>query len=143
MTCAVSSGQLDQLRRVFHRTPLKNTYGLELSFVDGRAVFDMPYNAAFDNAFGGIHGGVFATLMDYAAWFTIATKYKSCVVTVDVHIQLLERVERVNLRASAEIVRAGQRLAVARMHVSTDAGRVVAVGTGTFAVTSTPLTALS
>jgi uncharacterized protein (TIGR00369 family) len=140
---AGDDGRLQQLRAVFDRTPLKRTYGLELSITDGRAIFEMPYNAAFDNAYGSVHGGVFATLMDYAAWFTIAAKYRRCVAMVDVHVQLLERVERERLRASAELVRAGQQLAVARMRVSTGTDRLVAVGSATFAVTSIPLAALS
>ena len=132
--------QTERLHALFNRAPVKRTYGMELSFNgNGQAMFDMPYKPDFDHAFGGIHGGVFATLMDYAGWFTVATKYKYWVATVDLQIQLLEPAEKAHLRSIGELVRAGQRLAMARMEVRTDKSALVAVGTATFAVTSLPI----
>ncbi|HEU5322522.1 MAG TPA: PaaI family thioesterase [Methylomirabilota bacterium] len=136
----MNEAHLERLKAVFDRAPVKRTYGMELSFNDrAQAVFDMPYRPDFDHALGGIHGGVFATLMDYAGWFTAATRYKVWLATIDLQIQLLEGVEKAHLRATGELVRAGQRVAVARMEVRTDADKLVAIGTGTFAVTAVPL----
>jgi uncharacterized protein (TIGR00369 family) len=133
-------GHVERLKAVFARAPVKRTYGMELSFDErGRAVFDLPYNPAIDNAIGGVHGGAFATLMDYAGWFAVATQYAHWLATVDLHVQLLQPVDKAHLRAFGEIVRAGERLAVAKMEVRTLDGRVVAIGSGTFAVTSVPL----
>ena len=131
---------VERLKAVFARAPVRQTYGMELSFDDqGRAVVDLPYNPGIDNAIGGVHGGAFATLMDYAGWFAAALQYEHWLATVDLHVQLLQSVEQGPLRAIGEVVRAGQRLAVAKMEVRAGDGRVVAIGSGTFAVTAVPL----
>lgn len=49
------------------------TFGMRLVF-DGeyRGVVTLPYNPGLDHAQRGIHGGVYMTLLDTAAWFTSA-----------------------------------------------------------------------
>lgn len=132
--------RIERLQALFEKGPVKRTYGIELSFNgNGQAILDMPYKPDFDNSVGRIHGGVFATLMDYAGWFTVAAKYRHWLALVDLQIQLLEPAEKAHLRSIGELVRAGQRLAMARMEVRIEEGRLVAVGSGTFAVTSLPM----
>lgn len=86
-----------------------------------------------------MHGGAIATLLDNAGWFTAATRYDTWIATTDLHVQLLENVQGQALRARGELIRAGKRLATARMEVRLTDGKLVAIGSGTFAVTSVPL----
>ena len=101
----------------------------------GEAVFQMPYNSQFDHGLGDTHGGVLATLLDNAGWFTVAAHYGRWVLTADLNMKLLEPVQKNNLVASGHLVRAGKTLAVATMEVTAEDGRLIAIGSGTFSVT--------
>ena len=125
---------------LFDKAPIKHTYGMQLSYdAEGCAVFHMPYNPRLDHFLGGIHGGVIATLLDNAGWFTAATYYDNWVATVEFHVRLLEAVEKVDLVSRGRIVKLGKRFSIGEMEVRTAAGLLVAVGSGTFAETSAPL----
>jgi uncharacterized protein (TIGR00369 family) len=129
-----------KLISVAKAAPIIQTFGMTLSYNDNNeAVFDMPYNAQFDHAAGGIHGGVYATLLDNAGWFTVCPYYGYWVATVEYQTRLLEHVEGEALQAIGKIVRLGKRLATAQMELRTQAGKLVAMGSGTFAVTSVVL----
>lgn len=130
----------EMMLRLFARAPIKQAFGMELSYDgEGRALFDMPYNPALDHFLGGIHGGIIATLLDNAGWFTAATCYDTWVATVELQVRLLVAVEQVGLHAAGSLLKVGKRFAVGEMQVRTADGRLVAVGSGTFAVTSAPL----
>jgi len=140
--------QADVLRRrkklieLFDQAPIKRAYGMKLSYdQSGGAVFEMPYNPQLDHFQGGIHGAVIAALLDNAGWFTAATYYDHWVATVEFQARLLEAVAEVDLRSRGWIVKAGRRFAVSGMEVRTRRGLLVAVGSGTFAVTSAPMEA--
>ena len=69
----MSPDRLAELQRSFHeRARIARTLGLRLSFTeDRRAVVEMRYNPDYDHALGGVHGGIYMTLLDSAAWFTV------------------------------------------------------------------------
>ncbi|MBW2704075.1 MAG: PaaI family thioesterase [Deltaproteobacteria bacterium] len=122
---------------LFASAPIKATTGMELSYEDGRAIFEMPYNPGFDHAVGGIHGGAICTLLDNAGWFTAALQYDVWIATVDLNVKILEPASQEGLRAEGRLLRSGKRLAMAEMELrSASDGRLVATGSGTFAVTS-------
>ena len=126
---------------LYDLAPIKHFLGLDLSYSeDNRAVFDLPYRAELTNAMGSVHGGIVSTLLDNAGWFTAAQHYESWIATAELHVQLLGPAAEQPLRSRGELVRAGRRLAVARMEVHSADGTLVAIGSGTFSVTSRPLT---
>jgi len=128
-----------ELKALFEKAPFKHTFAMELTFdINGNAVLDMPYNPSFDHALGGVHGGVIATLLDNAGWFTVAVHTTTWVSTVEFHVRLLEPVANSHLQSRGRLVRMGKRLAVADMDVRTPDGSLVALGSGTFLVTSMP-----
>lgn len=108
---------------------------------EGHAVFELPHNPALEHAAHDTHGGILATLLDNAGWFTAAVEYDSWIATVELTVRLHEPARREDLRAVGRLVRAGRFLAVAEMEVRSASGRLVATGAGTFKVTSNGLTA--
>ena len=126
-----------QLLEAVHGAPISRTMGFRLSYNrQGEAVLEMPYNPGFDQP-EGIHGGVFATLMDSAGWFAVAPHYDHWISTVEFQVRLLEPVRRKDLQSIGHVVRIGKRLATATMQVKTrQDGRVTAVGSGTYSVTT-------
>ena len=127
----------EQLVSFFNRARLSKAFGMQISYDDnGAASFVMPYNPSFDHGMGGIYGGVIASMIDNAGWFTVAAQTDYWVSTVSLNIQLLEPAERVQIRSVGELVRTGKRLAVAKMEVLTETDSLIAIGSGTFSISS-------
>jgi len=128
-----------KLIALFERAPLPQHLGMTLRFDDAFVgTVAVPYAPFLDHGLGQVHGGILATLVDNAAWFTAAVHYDTWISTAEFNIRLLEPVEGEDLAATGKVVRIGRRLAAADAEVRTAAGRLVAVGGGTFAVTSVP-----
>jgi len=127
----------EELVALFSRAPIKKTFGMNLAFNDkNESVFELPHNPGLEHGLGDTHGGIIATLLDNAGWFAAAVQYDSWIATVEMQVHLLEPAKREPLRAVGRVLRAGQSLAVAEMEVRSLSGRLVATGSGTFAVTS-------
>lgn len=101
---------------------------------DGGAIVDLPYNPNLDHALGGIHGGVYATMLDTAGWFTAAavTDVSQWVATSDLTVHLLEPVLRTSLRSVGRLLKVGKRQVVAEMRLEDANGRLAGHGVGTF-----------
>lgn len=128
-----------RLKRLFDTAPIKHSLGMDLDYdAEGRAVFTLPYNPGFDHALGGVHGGVLATLLDNAGWFTIAPHYDCWISTVEFQTRLLEPVRAEALVATGRVVQLGRRLSTATMEVRAGA-RLVAIGSGVYTVSSIPI----
>ena len=107
-----------ELIELFHeKARIARTFGMRLSFTeDDTAVVDLPHNPGLDHAMGGIHGGVYATLLDTAGWFASAVA------------------ARIALRAEGRILKRGKRQDVVEMFLYDAAGELVGHGTGTMMV---------
>ncbi len=128
-----------ELQDLFGRAPIKQVYGMSASFPEpGCARFDLPYNPDFDHALHQVHGGVMATLLDNAGWFSVASYYDTWVNTAEFHVRLLRPAVEEHLYSIGRVVRAGNRLAVAEMEVRGENGTLVATGSGTFVVSDIP-----
>ena len=121
----------------FDKAPMKSTFGMTLSYDETlQAVFEMPFDPKMTHAFRDTHGGVVATLLDNAGWFTAATYYDYWVNTSELTVRLHEPARRDDLIGTGSVLRAGGRFCVATMEVRTPAGRLVASGSGCFVVSS-------
>lgn len=130
--------RIEELQQMFnHKAPIVRTFGMKLSYTpEGNAVVELPYNPALDHALGGIHGGIYATLLDSAGWFTAAAAHEeSCwVATSEMSLHLLAPVEQTSLRAVGRLLKRGKRQDVAEAHLYDGQERLVAHATGTFVV---------
>ena len=132
----MNSECIQQLLHTFNEVaPIAATFGMSLSYNEqGQAVVDLPYNPGLDHAQGGVHGGVYATMLDTAGWFTAAAAHDvGCwLATSEMSIHLLLPVERAPLRAVGRLIKRGKRQDVAEMHLYDGDGRLVGHATGTF-----------
>jgi uncharacterized protein (TIGR00369 family) len=126
----------EQLVDMFNnQAPIARTFGMRLSYNEQRqAVVDLPYNPGLDHALAGVHGGVYATMLDTAGWFTAAAAHdESCwLATSEMSVHLLLPVERASLRAVGRLIKRGKRQDVAEMHLYDGEGQLVGHATGTF-----------
>ena len=124
----------------FALAPMKKTFGMELIYEDnGDARFEMPYKESLCHAMKDTHGGVIATLIDNAGWFTAATRYDNWISTTEMTVRLHEPAHQEDLQGTGTIVRVGKRMCSTTMEVRTTSGRLVATGAGTFVVSSIPI----
>jgi uncharacterized protein (TIGR00369 family) len=132
----VNPERIQQLLHTFNEVaPIAGTFGMSLSYNEqGQAIVDLPYNPGLDHALGGVHGGVYATMLDTAGWFTAAAAHDvgSWLATSEMSIHLLLPVERASLRAVGRLIKRGKRQDVAEMHLYDGDGRLVGHATGTF-----------
>jgi len=124
----------------FHSAPISRSTGMRMAYNEnGEAVFTMPYNPNFDHAMHDVHGGIVATMIDNAGWFTVAPHYEFWIATVEFSTRLLEPVQKSDLVSVGKLVRRGKTLSVCNMEVKNTQGRLIATGAGTFMATTIPL----
>jgi uncharacterized protein (TIGR00369 family) len=128
------------LSEIFHSAPINKTTGLKLSYDrHGSAICTLPYNVQLNHGLGGIFGGILSSMMDLSGWFTVAPHYDSWLVTVEYSTRILEEVREVDLWSRGIIRKLGRTTAFADMEVYTKDEQLVAIGSGTFRLTTRPL----
>ena len=131
-----SPARREELLHLFNEVaPIARTFGMRLAYTeDDRAIITLPYNPALDHALGDIHGGIFATMLDNAGWFTAALGREDggWVATAELSMHLLRRATATALRAEAWFLKRGKRQDVLEMKLHDAAGDLVAHATGTF-----------
>ncbi len=126
--------EVDRIRR----SPAWQFLGLEVVASEaGRVVVEMPAREEMLNFAGVVHGGFISMLADSAMGRALhgGLPEGSRHVTFDLKMNFINgaRAEE-RLRATASVVRAGQRIALCECRVEAPDGRLVATGTGTFSV---------
>lgn len=120
--------------------PINQSFGMILHYNEkNEAVWNLPFNKNLTNGLN-IHGGVIATLLDNAGWFTVIQYFDNWIVTVEFSTRLLDTAKDDDLVATGHIVKLGKRITTASMEVVTKTdGRLIAIGSGTYSVTSAPI----
>jgi acyl-CoA thioesterase len=117
--------------------PLADLLGVtRLSMSGGQASFEVAVRPEHMNPHAVVHGGVIATLADYAMGGALSSRLEGAerCATLEVKINYLASVSGGRLRADASVVHRGRRVAVLEARVTDDTGRLVAVGLGSFAI---------
>jgi|GEM_PF-1626022 len=138
MTSSVNDDRRARLQARAATSRLAGTVGYRVRFEGERALLDLPYNASLDNGANAIHGGILCVLIDTAAWYAVALETDGWPATIELQTRFLAPAARTDLTASAHVVRAGKRLAVADVEVHTPDGTLIATGTATFALGARP-----
>lgn len=128
------------LADVYHTSPIGRTTGMRIVFDEqGHATCHWRHCRDFDHALHAVHGGLLATMLDNAGWFTAAAAHGGWVVTSDFQVRLLQSTAGEDLRAVGRLLRSGRRLTVVAMDVWSASGQHIATGNGTFCPTGQPL----
>lgn len=125
----------EQLLALFHeKAVISRTLGMRLSFdEEDRAVVTLPFNPAFTHP-NGIHGGVYATLMDSAGWFASAVRHSDShwIATSEMSIHFLRAAMNTELKAVGSILKIGKRQDIVEMRLYDGDGELVGHAVGTF-----------
>ncbi|MFX0070869.1 MAG: PaaI family thioesterase [Candidatus Hermodarchaeota archaeon] len=112
---------------------IAQNFGMKLTYnEENQAIITLPYNPLLDHAGDGIHGGVIATVLDNAGWFTIALARNGFVVTSEMSFHLLRPAANTEIWARGKIIRMGKRQAVAEMQCWDDNENLIAHSIGTY-----------
>jgi len=134
----INPERVKELLRMFNDSvSIARYFGMQLSFTDaGRAVIDLPYNRNLNHGRGGIHGGVYATMLDSAGALTAAVSHdSSCwLATSEMSVHFLLPAEFTSLRATGRIIKSGRRQDIVEMKLHDGEGRLVGHAAGTFIV---------
>lgn len=134
----MNTDRLPQLLAMFNeQAPIARAFGMRLSYTaEGHAVIDLPYNPALDHAQGGVHGGIYATLLDSAGWFAAAASHaEECwIATSEMSIHFLLPAARTALRAVGCVLKPGKRQDVVEMFLYDETQSLVGHAMGTFIV---------
>jgi uncharacterized protein (TIGR00369 family) len=102
---------------------------------EGRAVFEVVPGEKHYNPIGVVHGGLLTTLLDSAMGCAVQSLQPAGTgyTTVELHVNLVRAVgaDTGRLRAEAETIHRGSRVATAQGRVVDVAGRLYAHGTST------------
>jgi uncharacterized protein (TIGR00369 family) len=145
---ATSMSGLDYLRGIISgdiaRPPLGELLGIRITSIDpGRAVFSLDTGEHLYNPFGGVHGGVLATVLDSALGCAVQSTLAAGVAstTVDLNVTFVRPATRDTgrLTCEAEIIHSGRKISTARGHVVDDERRIYATGTTTCLILGQPV----
>ncbi len=133
-------------------TPFNRVLGMEVVWVkdDSLCVKFAMREDLIGNAYRGLlHGGVTASILDVvggmASFFNLRSKMKGQSIekaaerfirlgTIDLRIDYLRPGKGKEFTGVATILRSGSKIAVARMELHNEEGRLIAVGTGSYMV---------
>ena len=125
----------EYLLHMFHEeTLIRKTFGMKLAYdEEDRAIVTLPFNPALTHS-QGIHGGIYATLLDTAGWFASAVRHgeSQWVTTSEMSIHFLRPAMETELKAVGSILKKGKRQDIVEMRLYDSAGELVGHAVGTF-----------
>ncbi len=126
-----------QIRERMAASPFLQLLGVRLTRLHQDGItLECPFAASVSNVFGGIHGGVYATLADAAAAFAIHQQNGGFrrIATVDLKISYFRPVLEGKLLARARLLRMGSTLCTAAVEMTDNRRRAVATALVTYMV---------
>jgi acyl-CoA thioesterase len=103
---------------------------------NGFAVVSLEPSDGLRQIYGRVHGGVVAALADSSMGAAVYSTLSNgeAFATIDLDVRYTYPVSSETLRCRAEVVRRGRRVAFARYTVTTGQAKVIAYGSGTYAI---------
>lgn len=139
----MSSPHRRGLERAYRAAPVTRWMGTSCEVGDGSATVFLDVREEFHHAASAVHGSIYFRLLDDAAFFAANSVVTDVLVlTSTFDIRFFRPVVEGELRAKGRVVHAARRLVTAEAELHDADDRLLAVGTGTFARSSIPLTDL-
>jgi uncharacterized protein (TIGR00369 family) len=126
------------LQATFGMCAFHKHMGFELEVIGlGKVNVWARYRPELDQAMGLLHGGVYAAAVDSSTYYAALSHYGrsgTLPLTLEYKLNLLASAKAEDLCATAEVLKAGKRVAVAESKVRTASGKLVAVGLASFSI---------
>lgn len=133
----VNPAYVEELRTIVNTSPFPDHMRMQLASIStDRAVIELDVDRCHLQPYGIVHGGVLATLIDTATFWSVFMRVPrgSGLVNIDLKLNYLKPVESGRLTAEGRAIRSGNSISYAEAGVSNTAGALVAHGTSTLMV---------
>ncbi len=124
---------IEKLIELANQSPYCRLLGLQIIEVSpGRSKIICRAGRQMENMFGGIHGGVYAALVDTAAyWAAYCSLEADCGCTsIDLYVNNLASTRGNTLTAEGLLIKAGHKLCVSSVLITDESGKQIAYGSG-------------
>ena len=100
----------------------------------GEVVLRLPFRPEFQRSSERpeLHGGITSALIDLAGDYALVARLGYGVPTINLRVDYLSMAVDTDLTATARIVRAGRTIGVVDIEVTDKAGKLIAIGRGTY-----------
>jgi uncharacterized protein (TIGR00369 family) len=131
---ALNPEYIDALIRVVNQSPFPQHMSMRLASIDlDKAVIELRTGRSHLQPYGIVHGGVLATLIDTATFWSVYMRAPedAGLVNIDLKLNYLKPVENDVLTANGRAIRSGSSISYAEASVVNTNGEWVAHGTST------------
>ncbi len=127
-----------RIKQIINNSPYFSLLSMEMRDIGvGYSIFEIDIDKKHMQPFGAIHGGVFASIIDaaafWAAYYGIEDR-TSGLISVDLKLNFLAPASSGRLVAEGRQIKLGKTLGYAEAKVSNEKGRILAHGTSTLMV---------
>jgi uncharacterized protein (TIGR00369 family) len=125
---------IEAVKPLVNRSPYFTLLSMSLREVDmGRSLLDIDVGNKHLQPFGAVHGGVFASILDAAAFWAVFSEVDENVgmTTVDLKVNYLAPVQGGKLIASGRRIKLGKTLGLGEAQVLNEENTILAHGTST------------
>ena len=128
----------EELVEIYRMAPISKTTNTDIWFDEEfRAHFKLTFKPNVCHGYGDIHGGIIATLIDNATWFTAAAQFPyKWIATSELHTYLIRPARKRDLYAEGFIISKGKKLVITRGEVKTKNGDLIAYGSATIFISN-------
>ena len=121
-----------QLLELIDESPFLSTLDIKTTELGkGYARGEVEIKRCHLNAFGGVHGGMYAAMMDHFSYWALYSELdpEMGAITLDLHTDYLRACNDGKLFAEGHLIKAGRQIALCEVAVTDEAGRMMAHGT--------------
>ncbi len=124
---------LEDIVKEFQECPFFHHLGLEvIRFEEGDVLLKLEMKEELLNTNGTMHGGVYASLLDFVQSMHLRSVTKTRCVTTSLNVLYAAPVMSGTVYAEAEIISKGYKTAFVEAVLKDETGKLVSKGTGTF-----------
>ncbi|WP_458352324.1 PaaI family thioesterase [Peribacillus frigoritolerans] len=124
---------LEDIQKDFESNPFLSHIGFQIIyFEEGDVKLKLTIEEYLLNTNGTVHGGVYATMLDFILGMDLRSVTKTRCVTTNLTIHYLASMSEGELYAEAKVLQQGYKLAFAEGEIKDMQGNVITKGIGTF-----------
>ena len=128
---------IEEIKSIVKKSPFFDHMSMQLTFLDiGRATLELELGRKHFQAFGLVHGGVIATLIDTATFWAVFMEVpeRNGLVNIDLKLNYLRAATGEILRAEGYSIRIGKSICYSEAHVFDEDNSRLAHGTSTLMI---------
>jgi uncharacterized protein (TIGR00369 family) len=133
----INPSYIEAVKRVVNTSPYFSLISMEIKYLEvGHSRLEVLLEEKHHHPFGMVHGGVFSSLVDAAAYWALYPEVPEgkWMATVEMKVNLLAPARSGKLIAEGRRIKLGRTLSLGEATVKDERGKLLAHGTGTFMI---------